>query len=79
MSALKNNPLLVKEGLPRYDEIEPNHIVPGVKQMLSEAEKQITALEQNMTPSWDGVARPARRTRRALFLMPGDPWAICSA
>ena len=58
MSEIKNNPLLVKEGLPRYDEIEPEHIVPGVKQVLSEAEKQIAALEQNMTPSWDGVLVP---------------------
>ena len=58
MSALKNNPLLVKEGLPRYDEIEPEHIVPGVKHVLTEAEKQIAALEQNMTPSWDGLLAP---------------------
>ena len=58
MSELKNNPLLVKEGLPRYDEIEPEHVVPGVKQVLSEAEKQIAALEQNMTPSWDGLLGP---------------------
>ena len=58
MSELKNNPLLVKEGLPRYDEIEPDHIVPGVKQVLSEAEKQIAALEQNMTPSWNGLLVP---------------------
>ena len=58
MSTLKNNPLLVKEGLPRYDEIEPEHIVPGVKHVLTEAEKQIAALEQNMTPSWDGLLAP---------------------
>ena len=58
MSALKNNPLLVKEGLPRYGEIEPEHIVPGVKHVLTEAEKQIAALEQNMTPSWDGLLAP---------------------
>ena len=29
MSGLKNNPLLVKEGLPRYDEIDPEHVVPA--------------------------------------------------
>ena len=58
MITLKNNPLLVKEGLPRYGEIEPEHIVPGVKHVLTEAEKQIAALEQNMTPSWDGLLAP---------------------
>ena len=61
MSGLKNNPLLVKEGLPRYDEIEPEHVVPGVKHVLSEAEKQIAALEQNMTPSWDGLLVPLEK------------------
>ncbi len=58
MRELKHNPLLAKEGLPRYDEIEPEHVVPGVKQVLAEAEKQIADLEQNLTPTWDGVLGP---------------------
>ena len=57
----KNNPLLVKEGLPRYDEIDPEHVVPGVKHVLSEAEKRIAALEQNMTPSWAGLLVPLEK------------------
>jgi oligopeptidase A len=53
-----NNPLLVTEGLPRYDEITPEHIVPGVRQVLEEAEKQVVALEENLTPTWDGLLKP---------------------
>ncbi|MDP6041164.1 MAG: M3 family metallopeptidase [Candidatus Latescibacteria bacterium] len=53
-----NNPLLVTEGLPRYNEITPEHIVPGVKEVLEEAEKQIAALEENLTPCWDGLLVP---------------------
>ncbi len=58
MGKLKNNPLLVKKGLPRYDEIRPEHVVPGVEHVLAEAEKQIAALEQNLTPAWDGLLEP---------------------
>jgi len=53
-----NNPLLVTTGLPRYDEITPEHIVPGIQQILEDAEKRITALEQKLTPTWDGLLKP---------------------
>ena len=42
--SLENNPLLVTEGLPRYDQILPEHIVPGVKQVLEEAEKRVAGV-----------------------------------
>jgi oligopeptidase A len=54
----ENNPLLVAEGLPRYDQVAPEHIVPGVRQVLAEAEKQIDVLEQHLTPTWDGLLKP---------------------
>ncbi len=53
-----NNPLLVTEGLPRYDEIKPEHIVPAVQRVLKEAEDRVLALEQNLTATWDGLLRP---------------------
>ena len=58
MSNSKTNPLLATEGLPRYGEILPEHVVPGVKHVLSEAEKRIAALEQNLTPTWEGLLAP---------------------
>ena len=58
MSNPTNNPLLVTEGLPRYDEILPEHVVPGVKQVLADAEKRVAALEQNLTPTWEGLLVP---------------------
>lgn len=58
MSNPTNNPLLVTEGLPRYDEILPEHVVPGVKQVLADSEKRVAALEQNLTPTWEGLLVP---------------------
>lgn len=55
---LENNPLLVTDGLPRYDEIKPEHVVPGVKNLLVQVEKQIEELEKNLTPTWDGLLKP---------------------
>ena len=42
--SLENNPLLVTDGLPRYDEITPEQIVPGVKQVLETSEQWIAEL-----------------------------------
>ena len=56
--SLENNPLLVNEGLPRYDEVAAEHIVVGVRQVLAEAEKSIAVLEENITPTWDGLLKP---------------------
>ncbi|MGA1195365.1 MAG: M3 family metallopeptidase, partial [Candidatus Latescibacterota bacterium] len=56
--ALENNPLLVTDGLPRYDEIKPEHVEPGVKNLLLQVEKQIEELEKTLTPTWDGLLKP---------------------
>lgn len=55
---LENNPLLVTDGLPRYDEIEPEHVEPGIKNLLIQVERQIEELEQTLTPTWDGLLKP---------------------
>lgn len=56
--SLENNPLLVTDGLPRYDEITPAHVEPGVKNLLIQVEKQIEELEKTLTPTWDGLLKP---------------------
>ena len=63
-----DNPLLLTEGLPRYDLIRPEHIVPAVRQILSDAERQLTELETSLTtidrPSWDDLFVPLERIDR---------------
>ena len=67
MSNATNNPLLVTEGLPRYDEILPEHVVPGVKQVLADAEKRVAALEQNLIPTWEGLLVPLEENSLPFF------------
>ena len=63
-----DNPLLLTEGLPRYDLIRPEHIVPAVRQILSDAERQLTGLETSLTtidrPCWDDLFVPLERIDR---------------
>jgi len=58
-TADSTNPLLQTSGLPRFDEIEPAHIVPGVKAVLAEADRRITELEQKLQdgtePTWENT------------------------
>ncbi|RLI02381.1 M3 family peptidase [Candidatus Bathyarchaeota archaeon] len=56
-----DNPLLVCEGIPRFDLIKPEHIEPAVSQVLEEAEKKITELESTIEPTWSGLIKPLER------------------
>ncbi len=56
---LKDNPLLVAAGLPRFDRIKPEHIVPAVQQVLAQAEQRLTEIETTLSgldrPIWDDI------------------------
>ena len=39
------NPLHAAGALPRFDEIEAGHVVPGIRALLAELEESLTALE----------------------------------
>ena len=52
---LTDNPLLVNEGLPPFDRIEPAHIVPAVRQVLANAAQRLSELEANASPTWAGT------------------------
>ena len=56
--SLENNPLLVNEGLPRFDAIAAEHVVEGIRHLLVEAEKSIAALEEDIMPTWEGLLKP---------------------
>jgi len=57
-SAVINNPLLVGQGLPPFEDIKPEHVLPSVTQLLGELEAQLTHLENNLTISWSGFVEP---------------------
>ena len=51
---LTDNPLMCTEGLPKFDQIQPEHVVPAVKKLLADAEQSLSALEKSVAPTWDG-------------------------
>lgn len=57
-SSLSDNPLLVLEGLPRFDRIEPQHIKPAVKALLEQSEAGLKKIEAEAQPSWEGLMQP---------------------
>ncbi len=61
---LHDNPLLAGGGLPRFDQIEPEHIVPAVRHVLAEVERELVNLENNLTPTWSGLMEPLEQLDR---------------
>ena len=61
---MKDNPLLADSGLPRFDRIEVQDVVPGVREMLRTARGLLEDLESSGTPTWDGLIRPLEEIDR---------------
>ena len=65
---LKDNPLLVAEGLPRFDRIQAEHIVPAVRHTLAQAEQRLTEIETTLSsldrPNWDDIFTPLEELDR---------------
>ncbi|MGB0768074.1 MAG: M3 family metallopeptidase [Phycisphaeraceae bacterium] len=55
---LTNNPLMQRAGLPAFDRIEAEHVVPGVEASLSEVAEAFASLEASASPTWDGLIVP---------------------
>jgi len=55
---VSDNPLLVTEGLPRYDEIQAEHVQPAIAAVLEEAESRLIAIEAKLEPTWSGLMGP---------------------
>ena len=55
------NPLLARSGLPRFDRIRPEHVVPGIRTLLAGLLAEVEALEGGVEPTWAGVVEPLER------------------
>ena len=52
------NPLLIGKGLPPFNEIKAEHVVPAMTQILEELDESVSKLEKNVTPTWSGLVEP---------------------
>ncbi|HEY8516782.1 MAG TPA: M3 family metallopeptidase [Candidatus Binatia bacterium] len=55
------NPLLADGGLPRFDEIRPEHVVPGIRTLLEDLQRELAAIESNVAPTWERAVAPLER------------------
>ncbi|WP_017324974.1 M3 family metallopeptidase [Synechococcus sp. PCC 7336] len=56
-----DNPLLIGRGLPPFDRIQPEHVVPGISQLLEQLQAELAELEQAVEPTWAGLVEPLDR------------------
>lgn len=60
-ATVTNNPLLIGKGLPPFDAIEPEHVVPAITQLLTQLEEELANLERQVTPTWSDLVEPLDR------------------
>ena len=60
------NPLLIGEGLPPFQQIQPEHVVPAITQLLADLEEKLAYLEANVLPTWEGLVRPLEQIEERL-------------
>jgi oligopeptidase A len=65
-AVITNNPLLIGKGLPPFEQIKPEQIVPAITQILAELDEKLADLEANLTPSWDGLVEPLTKIEERL-------------
>lgn len=60
------NPLLLGKGLPPFDAIRSEHVVPGITQLVEDLSAELEALEAQVTPTWQGLVEPLTRIEERL-------------
>ncbi len=68
------NPLLDFSGLPRYDEIRPEHITPALDVLLEESRQAVLQAESVENPCWDNFVAPVEVALERL----GSAWGIAA-
>lgn len=53
-----DNPLLIGQGLPPFEKIKSEHVIPAMTQLLGELDSELTNLENSLTPTWSGLVEP---------------------
>ena len=66
IAVIPENPLLIGEGLPPFQQIQPEHVVPGITQLLAELEEKLAYLEANVIPTWEGLVKPLEQIEERL-------------
>ncbi|PKL41908.1 MAG: peptidase M3 [Candidatus Riflebacteria bacterium HGW-Riflebacteria-1] len=52
------NPLMARSGLPLFEKISAEHVVPAMDATLAEIETRLKEIEASIVPTWDGLCKP---------------------
>ncbi|NJK55843.1 MAG: M3 family metallopeptidase [Pleurocapsa sp. SU_5_0] len=63
---MTKNPLLIGKGLPPFDRIKAEQVVPAINQLLQELDEGVNKLEENVTPTWSGLVEPLTKLEEGL-------------
>ncbi|MEO0541161.1 MAG: M3 family metallopeptidase [Cyanobacteria bacterium P01_A01_bin.105] len=72
MTQSTSNPLLIGQGLPPFERIQANQIVPAVEQLTRDLSADFQALEASVKPTWGQLAAPLTHISERL----GWTWGI---
>ena len=63
----ETNPLLrPATTLPAFDQIRPEHVVPGIRGLVEEVSRMLETLERDVKPGWDTLVDPIERMQDRL-------------
>jgi len=65
-ATLIDNPLLVGQGLPPFEAIKPEHVIPGITHLLGQLDQERTQLEATLQPTWKGLVDPLTQLQERL-------------
>ncbi|MGK7882503.1 MAG: M3 family metallopeptidase [Crocosphaera sp.] len=57
-TTITNNPLLIGQGLPPFDKITSDNVIPAMTELLQELETKLKDLETKVKPTWEGLVEP---------------------
>ncbi|WP_204137174.1 M3 family metallopeptidase [Halomicronema sp. CCY15110] len=65
-ATVQKNPLLIGQGLPPFQEIQPEQIEPGIQELLQNLATELETLEQTVEPTWAGLVEPLTQIEERL-------------
>src|SRR4051812_41486063 len=73
MTTDTSNPLLDFSGLPRFDQIAPEHVTPAIEQLIGHAGEVVRQLEApSETVTWESFVMPLEEATERL----GRAWGV---
>ncbi|MEM9162754.1 MAG: M3 family metallopeptidase, partial [Cyanobacteria bacterium P01_F01_bin.4] len=66
------NPLLIGQGLPPFEQIKAEQMEPAVETLIPKLTEQLVTLESTVQPTWEGLAEPLTEISERL----GWTWGI---